>query len=355
MPLPGPEEVLPNEREPFSVVHYATDPDVWSEWFFPGLADRLGELWPLVLVLGAVSALALLFRERAAVLRVLGFTAVAAAIAYPFTPLTASGFEGEPLGFASNLRYLGPVLALALALLPVAARKASPRRRWVVLGLLAAAFAGAFAEEALRSGFAVSVAVVGVAVALGWVGLRHVRRWPLSRAGRIAVTALALAALVAAGYRVQRNYAEERYADEYGIGEPGLESAFIWARKVEDARIATNTIRQYPFYGPDLSNFVQFVGRRGDDDSFEPITSCGEWRRALNDGDYDYAVIGANFPAPGADRPEENGWLRDAKGAKEIVSDGPTSVFELSGTLDPDCSDPEKSSEKPAKKGSKKR
>ena len=339
VPLPGPEEVLPNEREPFSVVHYATDTGVWSEWFFPGLADRLGELWPLVLVLGAVSALALLFRERAAVLRALGFTVLLAAIAYPFTPLTASGFEGEPLGFASNLRYLGPVLALALALLPVAARRASARRQWVVLGLLAAAFAGAFADDALRSGFAGAAAGVAFVVVVAVLAIRAMRQQP-PRWTVVAAGVLVAALVLGAGYRVQSNYADERYAEEYGIGEPGLESAFIWARGVQDARIATNTIRQYPFYGSDLSNFVQFVGRRGDDDSFEPITSCGAWRRALNDGGYDYVVTGANFPAPGADRPEEQGWLRNAEGAKEIVSDGPTSVFELSGQLDPDCSKP---------------
>jgi hypothetical protein len=339
IPLPGPEEVLPNEREPFSVVHYATDTDVWSEWFFPGLADRLGELWPLVLVLGTVSAFALLFRERAAVLRILGFAAIVAAIAYPFTPLTASGFEDEPLGFASNLRYLGPVLALALALLPVAARKASARRQQVVLGLLVAAFLGAYLEEALDSDLLLPLAGVAATVGLGWAGLRLWRTRPIPRPVRLAAAALAVAIVVVAGYRVQRNYAEERYADEYGIGEPGLESAFIWARDVRDSRVATNTIRQYPFYGHDLSNHVQFVGRRGDDDSFVPIDNCGEWRRALNDGDYDYVVTGANFPAPGADRPEEQSWLRNAKGAKEIVSDGPTSVFRLDRPLDPGACD----------------
>jgi hypothetical protein len=347
LPLPGPEEVLPNEREPFSVVHYATDFGVWSDWFFPGLADRLGELWPLVLALGAAGALAALFRERAAVLRVFGFAAVAAAIAYPFTPLTASGFEGEPLGFASNLRYLGPVLALALALLPVAARKESERRRQVVLGLLVAAFLGAFLEEAVDSDLVLPLAGVACAVGLGWVGLRLWRgealpgplaRWrgPLPRPLKLVTMALLVALVVLAGYRVQRNYAEERYAGEYGIGEPGLESAFIWAQGIRDSRIATNTIRQYPFYGPDLSNHVQFVGRRGDDESFVPITSCGAWRRALNDGGYDYVVTGANFPAPGADRPLEFAWLRNAKQVKEIVSDGPTSVWRIAGQLDPD-------------------
>jgi hypothetical protein len=183
---------------------------------------------------------------------------------------------------------------------------------------------------------------VGLVVALSALAVRLTRDRRIPRPAAIAAGVLVAALVLAAGYRVQRNYAEERYADEYGIGEPGLEAAFIWARDVEGSRIATNTIRQYPFYGAGLSNYVQFVGRRGDDDSFAPIMSCGAWRRALNDGDYDYVVTGANFPAPGADRPEENGWLRDAKGAKEIVSEGPTSVFELRGALDPDCSDPKK-------------
>jgi hypothetical protein len=340
LPLPGPEEVLPNEREPFSVVHYATDFGVWSDWFFPGLADRLGDLWPLVLALGTAGALVALFRERGAVLRVFGFAALAAAVAYPFTPLTASGFEDEPLGFASNLRYLGPVLALALALLPVAARKATPRRQGIVLGLLLVAFVAAFVDDALRSGFALAVAAAAFVIALAWVA-RHL--WHAGRVPRpvFAAGAVVLAALVVlAGYRVQSNYADERYAGEYGIGEPGLESAFIWARDVRDARIATNTIRQYPFYGPDVSNYVQFAGRRGDDESFVPIENCGEWRRALNDGGYDYVVTGANFPAPGADRPPEYAWLRNAKQVKEIVSDGPTSVWRIDGQLDPEgCRD----------------
>lgn len=338
LPLPGPEEVLPNEREPFSVVHYAADTGVWSEWFFPGLVDRLGELWPLVLVLGTLGAVLLLFRERSATLRILGFAALAAAIAYPFTPLTASGFEDEPIGFASNLRYLGPVLALALALLPVAVRKRTERGQRIVLALLVVAFVAAFADDALRSGFALGVVAVGGAVLLAALAVRVSRRRHVPRAAAVAAAVLAAALVVAAGYRVQRNYAEERYADEYGIGEPGLESAFIWARDVDDARIATNTIRQYPFYGGDLSNFVQFVGRRGDDESFEPIASCREWRRALDDGDYDYVVTGANFPAPGADRPAEAGWTRSDQAAEEIVSDGPASVFDLDGELDPeDC------------------
>lgn len=339
VPLPGPEEVLPNEREPFAVVHYATDTGVWSEWFFPGLADRLGELWPLVLVLGVLSAVLLLFRERAPVFRVLGFAVLLAAVAYPFTPLTASGFEDEPIGFESNLRYLGPVLALALALLPVAARGWVRRWRVVAFALLVAAFLAAFLGDALRSGFALGLAAVGAAVVLSALAVRVSRRRSLPARTSIGVALLVAVLAVGAGYRVQRNYLEDRYASEYGIGEPGLEAAFIWARDVSDSRIATITIRQYPFYGNDLSNFVQYVGRRGDDDSFVPITGCAAWRRALNEGDYDYVVTGSNFPGPGADRPPEADWTRDDPAARQILSDGPVAVFELDGELEPEgCS-----------------
>ena len=36
-------------RPGFSVFHYATDFDVWKDWFFPGLHDSFGFLWPLLL------------------------------------------------------------------------------------------------------------------------------------------------------------------------------------------------------------------------------------------------------------------------------------------------------------------
>jgi hypothetical protein len=335
LPLPGPEEVLPNDREPFSVVHYATDTDVWSEWFFPGLVDRLGELWPLVLALGALGAGLVLFRERSPALRVLGFAAIVAAIAYPFTPLTASGYEDKPIGFASNLRYLGPVLALSLALLPIALRDLGERWRWAGLGALLVAFASAFVPDGLRSGFALGLLVTAGVAALVAVGVAAHHAGRLSRAWAVAGATAAVVLAVGIGYGVQRHYMEERYADVYGIGEPGLDAAFIWARDIQDSRIATITIRQYPYYGGDLSNFVQYVGRRGDDDSFLPITECAEWREALNEGDYDYVVTGSNFPAPGQDRPPQARWTAEDPAATGILTEKATSVFRLDGELDP--------------------
>jgi hypothetical protein len=339
LPLPGPEEVLPNDREPFSVVHYATDTEVWSEWFFPGLVDRLGELWPLVLALGALGAGLALFRERSPAIRILGFAALAAALAYPFTPLTASGYEDKPIGFASNLRYLAPVLALALALLPITLRDLRETWRWAALGALLVAFAAAFVPDGQRSGFAVGL-LVSTAVAILLIGVVAAYRggW-LSRALMWAGATGAVLIAVAVGYVVQRNYLEERYADVYGIAEPGLDAAFIWARDIEDSRIATITIRQYPYYGGDLSNFVQYVGRRGDDDSFVAIRDCAEWREALNAGDYDYVVTGGNFPGPGQDHPPQSRWTGDDPAATEILAERTTSVFRLDGELAPAACD----------------
>ena len=45
--LPHPER-LQIGRPDFSIAHYATDTDVWRDYFFPGLHDAFGALWPLV-------------------------------------------------------------------------------------------------------------------------------------------------------------------------------------------------------------------------------------------------------------------------------------------------------------------
>ena len=60
--------------------------------------------------------------------------------------------------------------------------------------------------------------------------------------------------------------------------------------------------KQYVFYGNDLSNHVQYVAHEGPHGAFTPIATdpadrtdvaaCEEWLTALNEGDYDYVVIG---------------------------------------------------------------
>ena len=337
--LPGPEDYLAGTREPHALIRYATDTDVWTGWLFPALDERFGALWPLVLALGALGAVGAIVRGRSAVERVLGWTAVASVAVYPFTPLSASGPDGMPVGFASNLRYLAPVLVLALALVPILAVRAAPVWRAAGLGglLVAGAVAAFGSDEVVRvvSGRAALAGALAAAavVALAWA----------ARAGRVPRRAIAPAiALIAGlavglGYHAQRTYLEGRY--ETRAGGNREDSAFMWARGVEDARVATVIARQYPLYGTELSNRVEFVGERGPAGSFEPITTCAEWLRALDDGDYEYVVTGFREPTEGVGtRPEEPPqarWTRAAPGAEEIVHDGDVSVFAVEGELDP--------------------
>src|SRR5207245_1235143 len=114
----------------------------------------------------------------------------------------------------------------------------------------------------------------------------------LGRAGRgTAVVSLGAAlALVAVGvgWRAQGGYFAARYADDP-----------IWrrARALHGAAIAVGgTDQQYPLYGLDLSNRVQYVGHRGPHGEFTVTRSCAEWRARLRRGGYRYVVTAHAVP-----------------------------------------------------------
>ena len=118
--LPHPER-LQEGRPDFSIVHYLTDTGVWRDYFGPGLDQAFGALWPLVIAAAVAGGLLALFRAKDDVLRWMGAVALFGLLAYLFTPLSAAGTEGAPVGFAINIRYAIPPLLLALTLLPIAA------------------------------------------------------------------------------------------------------------------------------------------------------------------------------------------------------------------------------------------
>ena len=105
---------------------------------------------------------------------------------------------------------------------------------------------------------------------------------------------------------------------------------------MEDSRIAVTASRQYPFFGTDLSNEVQFVGSERPNGGFVRVADCAEWRRALNEGDYDYVVASLDRVSAGGPRfPREAAWTAGAPGVAEVLRRAPTVVFRLSGPLDP--------------------
>jgi hypothetical protein len=149
-----------------------------------------------------------------------------------------------------------------------------------------------------------------------------------------ALLALTLLLIIAIGYPIQRHYLESRYKDPT-FTAPGLNAAFAWSRDISDARIATTSTRQYPLYGTDLSNDVQYLGIHRPHGGFEAPTTCHQYLQLLNEGHYDYAIATKDRLEPGKPPyPPLAKWL-DHAGAQPILRKPPTVVFKLPKTLSP--------------------
>lgn len=327
--LPAPDQAL-GGREAHSVLGYLTDGAVWSDWFLPGLREGLWVVWPVILaaaLLGLALALLPLARRRAEMSNsgwrrddeahqerqkgpsaevgaLAGMVGMATAVAWFVAPTSASGPDGMPRGFESGLRYLAPALVLGLALLPTAPflrkRLAQPKGAWLSFGV----------DSTTKLNHAL------------------LRRGPIAAAG-----AVALVLAVAVGYPVQRHYLENRYADP-SFTAPGLNAAFAWSRDVSDARIATTSTRQYPLFGTDLSNQVDYLGTEQPHGGFESPTTCQSWLRLLSEGDYDYVITTRDREEQGKPPyPPSAQWTKEA-GAKVLLKEPPTVVFQLNSRLD---------------------
>jgi hypothetical protein len=320
--LPAPGQGL-GGREAHSVLGYLTDGAVWSDWFLPALHGGLWIVWPL---LGAAALTGLVLclgglrgsfarpgrakeprsgfvRGADPMLALAGLVGLATGLAWLLAPTSASGPAGMPRGFESGLRYLAPALVLGLALLPAT----------TVLRSRLARLGGARQSFPPHSGRKDS---------------RTLLRWPIG-----AGVALLLL-VVTIGYPVQRHYLESRYANP-SFTTPGLNAAFKWSSGIAGARIATTSTRQYPFFGTDLSNRVQFIGTERSHGGFEAPTTCRAWRRELNEGHYDYAVTTRDRIEPGQPPyPPQARWT-EGPGARVVLKKPPTVVFQLTDKLDP--------------------
>ncbi len=323
--LPAPDQAL-GGREAHSVLGYVTDGAVWSDWFLPGLHDGLWFLWPLIAVAALAGLVLCLVPSRGSfptsvvdkgphgetgarldpVLALAGLVGLATALAWLLAPTSASGPEGMPRGFESGLRYLAPALVLGLALLPTAP----------LLRPRLAALAGwsPFQPDSGRNG-------------------DHPGGERLGRVGW-GIAVLGLLAAIGVGYAYQRHYLEERY-ERVSFSVAGLNQAFEWGSDLGDARIATTSTRQYPLFGDDLSNRVEFIGEQRPHGGFEAPATCRRWRQLLNQGNYDYVVTTWDRIDPGKPPyPPQAAWT-EGPGARVVLREQPTVVFALDGPLDP--------------------
>jgi hypothetical protein len=394
--LPHPER-LQTGRPDFSIVHYATDTGVWSKYFEPGLHQAFGALWPLVTAAAIAGGLTALVWGRKPVLRWMGGVALFGMLAYVFTPLSAAGAEGAPVGFAINIRYAIPALLAGITLFPLALGKwatASPAggggegyrgtaassfspqpesrtaaqlpgekpseapvplppdrtRGWalpslLLIGLMALLVITDRADAALRDPdrfFAWAIALLFVLIPAALLFARNRGAPRAVVAGGFAALVLAIAAI---GYPVQWDYLRDRFLNadaETSIPGMHLDSAYRWARDVSDARIGlagtTVGFLEYGFYGTDLSNRVRYLGVEGPHGAYNAIPTCAGFRAAVNAADLDYLVTAPflNFIEPGKPvaSPEAR-WLRGEPVATPIDRSGPVTVWRINGRLGP--------------------
>jgi hypothetical protein len=391
--LPHPER-LQEGRPDFSIVHYATDTDVWSKYFEPGLHQAFGLLWPLVIAAAIAGGLAAVLWGRTPVLRWMGGVALFGMLAYIFTPLSAAGAEGAPVGFAINIRYAIPALLAGLTLLPLAlsrmrsqasapfaggaaagapqsggrrvaasehmgeGRRDRTRDRsawslwdWALLGvLLVVLLATDRSDAALRDPdrlFGWLIALLAVLIPTALLFARH-RGAP--RAAIVTGFAALVIAVIAIGYPVQRDYLRDRFLNadaETSIPGMHLDSAYRWARGIHGARVGlagtTAGFLEYGFYGTDLSNRVRYLGVKGPHGAFNAIPTCSEFRAAANAAALDYLVTAPflNFIEPGkpVSSPEAR-WLRGEPSVVPIDRSGPVTVWRVRGRLDPGACGP---------------
>ncbi len=350
--LPAPHVTTPT----YTVAQYVTSAHIWRLVFIPGLRQSLGLAW-WALIAGAVAgAFGALARGPSAVHRVLGVVTILSGVAFIFTPQFL-GIPGLPIFFNANVRYGASGLALGLVLLPTLPVLASARRGLVYLAVALAALVATELDPGVwPSGIRVTpfgppirgaTALAGALIAAVIAALvLAVRGGVLSAARRSTAPAalartgagLAAAAIAIGGWFVADSYAHRRYRDT----QP-LPRIYAWARTVHHARIGLVGVDlQYPLYGIDDSNYVQYIGAPEPHAGLESIVTCRAWRAAVDRGHYQYVVV-TPFGYPlgnGQTTTPEFRWTASSPNAQTVLTERsphgePAALYRLTGPLDP--------------------
>jgi hypothetical protein len=349
--LPRPDQMPLDPRPRFAVAHYLGEPTIYRRWFFPQLDNAFGPLWPLILIVAVAAAVYIAWRSRNTILRVVAVAALATAFVYVFTPLTAAGQEGSPTGFFTNTRYLVPGLVLAMVLLPLARPLRAPdRRAWLTLLFLTAVYAiTVLATPRWYPGFIVGTIFLTLALVWAPAGLGMARsRRAMSRATVVGAGAAVVLLAVVLGRAQEVQYYKHHYTrTTLFLQDGGPQKAFEFAHKQQNKRIGIAGsgeifFGQYGFYGANLNNYVQYIGVPGPDGSYRLATSCAQFKRRINAGDYDYLIV-SQFTQDSPDAPywyPIYAWIKNDPALEKVIEEPditpePDWVFRVKGKLDP--------------------
>jgi hypothetical protein len=337
-----------------SVADFLLEGDVWTRVFVPGFADAFGLMWWALVGLAITGMVAAVALGPGRVPRMLGLVAIAALVAYVVQPQALGFAANDPAWFRLNLRYALPALGLGLVLLPLLPVLRCGRWPTLLAAVLGAAVVvSQLAPEVWPPGslgrpgpwpsrgveVAAGVAIGIVVFAVGALHLLEGRRPSLGRRAALTgfVAAGALGAVLA-GFALERYHLDRRYGRDSTYPESWpITAIYAWARDVQGARIGiVGNSFQYPLYGKDLSNHVQYVGRRGPHGSFDAPDRCDDWRKALNEGRYDYVLV-APPPAFTREPPAAMAWTEQDPAASVVMRDEGAVLFRLDGELDSDA------------------
>ena len=128
--------------------------------------------------------------------------------------------------------------------------------------------------------------------------------------------------MLLAGYPLQQAYLRDRYT---GSAQGELPSA-KWFQHENSTRVGVVgqfAYLQYPFYGQNLSNYVQYLGVPGPHGTYSSFDSCTAWREAIDRGRYSYVYITTNevttrSALPSAALPEMK-WMAPGKDSKVVL------------------------------------
>ncbi|MGN6472339.1 MAG: hypothetical protein ACTHK4_01665 [Mycobacteriales bacterium] len=310
----------------YTVAHYLGNGSVIRHWFVPGLRTVWTDLWPLVLVISAVGVLLAVFTERSFFHRALGVAAVLGAIVYVVTPTTAIGKEGAPLLFATNTRYVLPVVIVAAILFA----SASLLRRFALLvtigftAVVVALLAMGNLPQSVNYGWGVA-GTVALAAATG-LWRFTARAGGAARTPRLLLPTGLTVLVVAVGAVVQPSYLRNRYT-----GPQPFERLFAAVGSLEHQRIGVAGHGfEYPFFGRDFTNTVNYVGISAPSHAFDGPMSCPAMVTALTRLHDDYVVV---EPLPVEQTARQAAWIAAIPGVREVFSTASGTVFKMPATI----------------------